>query len=212
MTNNYKGKFISMEGCEGVGKTTQTNKLKKYLEENGYDILFIREPGGTKISEEIRKILLCKDSANMDPIVETTLYMAARKQLIEEKIIPALKEGKIVLCDRFFDSTFAYQAIARNIGQEKILEMHKIICDNVFPDITIFLDLNPQDAFKRKGGADKNDRMEQQGLEFHNQVYNGYKIAKQLFKNRIYEVDSKGKEEEIFENILKILRENNICN
>lgn len=209
--SNYKGKFISVEGCEGVGKSTQVNKLKKYFEEKGYDILFIREPGGTYISEEIRKILLSKDSFNMDKIVETTLYMAARKQLLEEKILPALNSGKIVLCDRFFDSTLAYQGIAREIGEEKILNMHKIICNNVFPDITFFLDLKPEDAFKRKGGADKEDRIEQQGLEFHNRVYKGYKLAKKLFFDRIKEIDAKGNEEEIFNEILKVLRENNIC-
>lgn len=206
-----RGKFISVEGCEGVGKTTQVNKVREYLESKGYNVLFIREPGGTNISEAIREILLSKDSFNMDPIVETTLYMAARKQLIEEKILPALKDGKIVLCDRFFDSTFAYQAVARSIGIEKILEMHKIICDNLFPDITIFLDLNPYDAFLRKGGADKEDRMEQEGLKFHQEVYNGYKIAQNIFKDRIKSINSSGTKEETFNEIIKILRENNIC-
>ena len=185
-----KGKFITFEGCEGVGKSTQVRFLKEYLLNTNQDCIFLREPGGTDISEDIRKIILDTKNKNMTNECETLLYCAARAQLIKEVILPALEEGKTVICDRFIDSTFAYQGIARGLGAEYVEQLNKLACNGVEPDLTIFLDLNPKDAFERKGGADKNDRLEQEAFDFHQKVYEGYKLAAKRHPNRIVAIDA----------------------
>ncbi len=185
-----KGKFITFEGCEGVGKSTQVRFLKEYLLNTNQDCVFLREPGGTDISEDIRKIILDTKNKNMTNECETLLYCAARAQLINEVIRPALEEGKTVICDRFIDSTFAYQGIARGLGADYVEQLNKLACNGVEPDLTIFLDLNPKDAFERKGGADKNDRLEQENFDFHQKVYDGYKLAAKRNPKRIVCIDA----------------------
>lgn len=185
-----KGKFITFEGCEGVGKSTQVRFLKEYMTSTEQDCVFLREPGGTNISEDIRKIILDTKNTNMTNECETMLYCAARAQLIKEVIAPALKEGKTVICDRFIDSTFAYQGYARGLGADYVESLNDLACGNVKPDITIFLDLPPEEAFERKGGADKNDRLEQENFEFHKKVYEGYKEAAKRHPKRIVCIDA----------------------
>ena len=201
-----KGYFISIEGCEGVGKSTQTNMLKNYFADAGVDALFLREPGGTAISEKIRKIILDKDNDEMCGRCEALLYSAARAQLIDEVIKPSLEAGKVVVCDRFTDSTFAYQGCARNLGEDMITYLNSIACDTIAPDVTIFLDLNPVDAFKRKGGADTKDRLEQAGLDFHLRVYQGYLKCAAAYPNRIISVDASADAESIHANIIDALK------
>lgn len=190
MVNNKK--FITFEGCEGVGKSTQVRLLCEYLDKQKTKYLLIREPGGTKISEEIRGILLDKENHMMCNNTELLLYAAARAQLINEKIKPALAEDYLVICDRYVDSTLAYQGKARNLGMDTIFSLHKSMCDNFYPSLTIFLDLNPKTSFKRKGGQDVDDRLELENIEFHEKVYEGYKELVKIFKGRIKAIKPDG--------------------
>ncbi len=186
-----KGKFVTFEGGEGVGKTTQLRLVRQYLEEKGVDAIFLREPGGNDISEKIRNIILDISNSAMTGMCEAMLYSAARAQLTEEVIKPALQQGKLVVCDRFIDSTFAYQGIARGLGADKVA-LNRMACGEVMPDLTIFLDLSPSLAFARKGGADSDDRLEQEGFDFHNKVYDGYQQAAKLYPDRIVKIDCSG--------------------
>ena len=167
--------FITIEGCEGVGKTYQTRMLKQYCEEKGLNVVFTREPGGSDIAEQIRRILLDANNSAMDDMCEAFLYAASRIQHLKDIVKPALEQGKVVFCDRFVHSSYVYQGIARGLGLDKIVQLNEIAVGDYMPEFTIFLDLSPEEAFKRKGGADKTDRMEATDYAFHLSVYNGYK-------------------------------------
>ena len=202
-----KGSFITFEGCEGVGKTTQVEKLRRYLIESGQDAIFLREPGGTVISEKIREMLLSKENDKMNGKCEALLYSAARAQLLGEIVAPALESGKIVICDRFTDSTFAYQGAARGLGVDFIDELNKLTCGDIVPDVTVFLDMRPEEAFKRKGGADKNDRLESQSIEFHRKVYDGYKEVAVRYPHRFVCIDASKDAEGVWQDVIALLRE-----
>ena len=167
--------FITIEGCEGVGKTYQTRMLKQYCEENGFNVVFTREPGGSDIAEQIRRILLDANNNAMDDMCEAFLYAASRIQHLKDIVKPALDAGKVVFCDRFVHSSYVYQGIARGLGLDKIVKLNEIAVGEYMPEFTIFLDLSPAQAFARKGGADKTDRMEAVDYAFHVSVYEGYK-------------------------------------
>ena len=201
-----KGSFITFEGCEGVGKTTQVDRLKRYLEKSGQPALFLREPGGTVISEKIREMLLSKENDKMNGKCEALLYSAARAQLLGEVVAPALEKGSIVVCDRFTDSTFAYQGAARGLGADFIDELNKLTCGDIVPDVTVFLYLHPREAFARKGGADKNDRLESQSIEFHEKVYLGYKEIASRYPERFICVDASKDADGVWEEVIALLR------
>lgn len=201
-----KGSFITFEGCEGVGKTTQVDRLKRYLEKSGQPALFLREPGGTVISEKIREMLLSKENDKMNGKCEALLYSAARAQLLGEVVAPALEKGSIVVCDRFTDSTFAYQGAARGLGVDFIDELNKLTCGDIVPDVTVFLDLHPREAFARKGGADKNDRLESQSIGFHEKVYLGYKEIASRYPERFVCVDASKDADGVWEEVIALLR------
>ena len=205
-----KGKFITFEGGEGVGKTTQLRMIKEYLAQKGVDAVFLREPGGNAISEKIRAVILDRANSAMTGMCEAMLYSAARAQLCEEVIRPALEEGKLVVCDRFIDSTFAYQGVARGLGSEKIDMLNKLACGDLMPDLTVFLDLEPTLAFARKGGADADDRLEQEGMDFHIKVYEGYKLACKLYGDRIVDIDCSSEAEVTHKKIVDALIERGI--
>lgn len=205
-----KGKFITFEGGEGVGKTTQLRMIKDYLTQRGVDAVFLREPGGNAISEKIRGIILDRANSAMTGTCEAMLYSAARAQLCEEVIRPALEEGKLVVCDRFIDSTFAYQGVARGLGVDKIDTLNKLACGEIMPDLTVFLDLEPTLAFQRKGGADVDDRLEQEGMDFHVKVYEGYKLACEKYSDRIVDIDCSSSAQITHEKIVKALVERGI--
>lgn len=205
-----KGKFVTFEGGEGVGKTTQLAMIKKYLSEEGKDAVFLREPGGNAVSERIRAVILDRQNADMTGMCEALLYSASRAQLVESVIRPALEEGKIVVCDRFTDSTFAYQGVARGLGADKIDMLNSLACGDIVPDLTVFLDLPPQQAFERKGGADKDDRLEQEGMEFHKKVYQGYKLALRKYPDRIVDVDCRKDADSVHRQIVRIFKERGI--
>lgn len=201
-----KGSFITFEGCEGVGKTTQVDRLKRYLEKSGQPALFLREPGGTVISEKIREMLLSKENDKMNGKCEALLYSAARAQLLGEVVVPALEKGSIVVCDRFTDSAFAYQGAARGLGVDFIDELNKLTCGDIVPDVTVFLDLHPREAFARKGGADKNDRLESQSIGFHEKVYLGYKEIASKYPERFVCVDASKDADGVWEEVIALLR------
>ncbi len=202
-----KGSFITFEGCEGVGKTTQVERLRDYLARTGQRALFLREPGGTVISEKIREMLLSKENDRMNGKCEALLYSAARAQLLGEVVAPALENGINVVCDRFTDSTFAYQGCARGLGTDFVDELNRLTCGDIVPDVTVFLDLHPKKAFERKGGADKNDRLESQSIEFHEKVYEGYKEVARRYPQRFACVDASGDADTVWNTVIALLRE-----
>ncbi|MBO5027690.1 MAG: dTMP kinase [Clostridia bacterium] len=204
-----KGKFITFEGCDGCGKSTQLKLLSAYLEQENVPHIFTREPGGGKISESIREILLNGKNAEMTDDCEALLYAAARMQHLADRVAPALAEGKLVVCDRYVDSSLAYQAYARGLGVEFISQINAQALKKYRPDVTIFIDLTPEAAFKRKHGADENDRLEQAGMAFHERVYAGYKALAAQEPDRIVCVDGNKTPQEIFADVLAILREKN---
>ncbi len=205
-----KGKFITFEGCEGVGKSTQLRLLQEYFRDNNIEAVFTREPGGVRICETIRGVILNKEFTEMSSTCEAMLYAASRAQLVSEIILPALNSGKIVLCDRYVDSSYAYQGYAREIGIDKIEEINKPAMSSAIPDLTIFLDLSPKDAFRRKGGRDSDDRMENEKIEFHEKVYEGYKEVAKRFPERVVSIRPAGSKIETHHAILKVLKEKGI--
>lgn len=170
-----KGLFIVMEGPDGSGKTTQINLLKEYLEESGYECLITREPGGTVIGEEVRQLILNPEYKEMSPVTEMLLYAASRAQLVHEVIGPALEEGKIVISDRFVDSSIVYQGIARNLGISTVSAVNAPGIGIYRPDGIFFIDLSEAEGLRRKKEQKKLDRMEQEGIDFHHMVSEGYR-------------------------------------
>ncbi len=204
-----RGKFITFEGCDGCGKSTQLKLLSEYLTENKIEHIFTREPGGGKISEQIREILLNGKNAEMTDECEALLYAAARAQHLRDKVEPALSEGKLVVCDRYVDSSFAYQAYARGLGVAFIEKINAFALEKYLPDCTVFFDLSPKDAFARKHGADENDRLEQAGIAFHEKVYAGYKTLAEKYPERIAVIDASRSPKEIADEVIKVLQEKN---
>lgn len=164
--------FVSLEGCEGVGKSTQLQLLKQYLESTNQPAAYVREPGSTQISEQIRKVILNPQNTAMADMTEALLYASSRAQLVREIIKPALERGELVICDRYVDSSIAYQGYARGLGAETIKQINAPAMDGCLPDVTIFLDLRPSEAFRTFNITD--DRMELESRDFHNRVYEGY--------------------------------------
>ena len=169
------GLFIVMEGPDGSGKTTQINLLKEYLEEAGYECLITREPGGTVIGEEVRQLILNPEHKEMSPVTEMLLYAASRAQLVHEVIGPALEEGKIVISDRFVDSSIVYQGIARKLGISTVSAVNAPGIGSYRPDGIFFIDLSEAEGLRRKKEQKNLDRMEQEGIDFHHMVSEGYR-------------------------------------
>lgn len=166
-----KGYFITFEGAEGSGKSTQIRNAVAFLKKKGYAVLMLREPGGTRISEAIRAILLDKQLKEMSDVTELLLYLAARAQIVREKILPALQKGKVVICDRFEDSTWAYQGFGRKISIPAIEQASKLVRGNLKPDLTFVLDIDPTKGLKRGG---RHDRIEREAMSFHYRVRQGF--------------------------------------
>lgn len=201
-----KGAFITIEGCEGAGKSTIVSMLKDYFKQSGINAVFTREPGGTPISEKLRGIILDKNNNEMTPITELLLYAAARRQHVDEVILPNIEKGYIVVCDRFTDSTLAYQAYARGIDAEKVIGLNQLAISPLKIDLTIFLDITPEKAFKRKGGADKNDRLETAGLDFHNKVYLGYTEIAKTQPERFVKIDADRTGDKTIKDVINALK------
>lgn len=195
------GIFITMEGPDGAGKSTQIDLLRGYLLERGYDIIVCREPGGTVISEAVREVILNKDYKNMGHMTELLLYAAARAQLVEEVIQPALEEGKVVICDRFIESSAVYQGIARGMGIDLVYEINQFAVGSTMPDITILLDIDAETGIGRKKQQAQLDRMESEKLEFHKKVVEGYRLLAERDKKRMVKIDGSNSIEEIHRQI-----------
>jgi dTMP kinase len=204
--------FISFEGIEGSGKTTQAKQTVRLLQDKGHDCVITREPGGTRIGEKIRAILLDPLSKDMDPLTELLLYTADRAQHIKEYILPFLSDGKIVLCDRYYDATMAYQGFARGLDIGLIEKIHKLLFENLKPDITLLLDLPPEIGLERAWKQINNGnrisqetRFEEERLSFHKRVRTGYLELSRLEPERFRIIDASKDEHEVREEIIKIL-------
>jgi len=193
-----KGFFISFEGGDGSGKTTQIRLLKEYIAGRGVDVVTVREPGGVPVSEKIREIILDSRNTDMDNITEMLLYAASRAQLVSQVIIPALNDGKCVICDRFVDSSYVYQGIARGLGIDMIKTVNDIATRKLVPDITFFIDVEPENALKRRLNTTEPDRLEREDISFHLRVYQGYIKIAEMYPDRIKRIDGSLKEEEVF--------------
>ena len=204
--------FITFEGIEGSGKTTQIRYLVEYFEKQGQPCVTTREPGGTSIGNKIRSILLDPESKGMDPTTELLLYMADRAQHIQFLVKPTMAAGKMVLCDRYFDATVVYQGYARSLDVDLIKKLHRILLNDLKPDVTILLDLPPQVGLKRawkqlNNGqrCDDESRFEEEKLEFHQRVRAGYLELAQLEPDRFHIIDAALDEQQVRNNILKII-------
>ncbi len=197
------GMLISFEGTDGCGKSTQIKMLAEYLEAKGHDVIVSREPGGCRIGEKIREILLDAENAELSPMCELFLYEAARAQHMAEVVFPALEAGKTVILDRFIDSTYAYQGFGRGLGANNAQILNALAVSDRLPDITLLLWLSPEEAFRRKGGNDASDRMEMAGDDFFARVRAGFEDAARKFPERIKLIDVAGTREETHQKICR---------
>lgn len=203
--------FITFEGGEGSGKTTQIALLADELEKRGFDVLKIREPGGTAAGEKIRAMLLSKESDGLDPMAELLLYEAARAQIVNEVVRPSVERGAIVLCDRFYDSTVAYQGYGRGLDVGLIDRLNMAATGGLKPDVTFLLSINPEQGLKRAmdvtGGDGEGDRIEAAGLEFHRRVAAGFAAIAANEPARVKIIDAAGSIEEIHRALMESLPE-----
>lgn len=201
------GKFITFEGPEGSGKTSVIEALKTFFSDNNVDYITTREPGGIRIAEDIRNIILNKDNVEMDAHAEALLFAAARSQHLNEKVIPALKEGKIVICDRFIDSSLAYQGHARELGIDNVYAINKFAINNTLPDLTLFIDVPPHVGLKRVfSNTRKVDRLDLEDIAFHEKVYEGYKIVSEMFKERFVIIDGTQSKEDVIKDCIAVIK------
>ena len=200
--------FITIEGPEGSGKSSVTKKVVERLEKEGFEVVLTREPGGTPIAEEIRNVILDKKNTNMDPITEALLYAASRRQHLVEKVWPLSKEGKIVISDRFLDSSLAYQGGARGLGIDKILAMNMFATEGYYPDVTLLFDLDPRIGLARIA-ANKNrevNRLDLEKIEFHDSVRKTFLSLAERFKDRFVVLDASKPFDEVVEDAYQAIK------
>jgi len=207
-----KGLFITFEGLDGSGKTTQIELLSDFLRQKGLDVIVTREPGGTGIGDKIRDILLNKDYSSMDYKTETLLFLASRAELVSKVITPALREGKVVICDRFFDSTVVYQGLARGLGEKQILNMNMWATNRLIPDVTFLLSVRVSMGEERiKIINKKRDRIEMEEDLFKEKIYQGYLSIAKKNKDRFVILDGEHDIQEIFgkikNKVIEVLKE-----
>ncbi|MCM3758932.1 dTMP kinase [Sporosarcina aquimarina] len=202
-----KGIFITFEGPEGAGKTTVIKEIHNRLQQQGNSSVLTREPGGIRIAEKIRTIILDNDHEEMDARTEALLYAAARRQHLTEKVIPALEEGAIVLCDRFVDSSLAYQGYARGLGIDEVFAINEFAINGLMPDHTIYFDLSPEAGLARiaASGEREQNRLDNETLQFHKDVAEGYRLVQQRFPKRIQPIDASGSVEQVTEIVWKTI-------
>lgn len=214
---SHRGKFVTIEGLDGSGKSTQLQKLAKVLRSEGFEVVITREPGGTDIGENIRQVLLHTGTANLAPLAELALMFGSRAQHIKEVIQPALAAGKVVLCDRFTDSTEAYQGGGRKLGSEPVLQLHRVLCGNLQPDLTILMDSEIAASVERARrrntlsrthstkSVDEN-RFEQESRAFFGRVKSAYLAIAQREPERVVVIDARGSAAQTHTQILKVVR------
>ena len=204
-----KGKFITVEGPEGAGKTTIIDMLASNLAKESYQVLQTREPGGIEIAEQIRSVILDKKNTKMDPRTEALLYAAARRQHLAEKVKPALDEGYIILCDRFIDSSLAYQGYARGLGIEEVYSINSFAIEGMMPELTLYFDIDPAAGLERINqhkGREVN-RLDLEKLDFHHKVREGYLKLMELYPERIFKIDASKPLEEVYQQAESKLKE-----
>ena len=201
-----RGLFITVEGIDGCRKSTQARLIAAALEAAGHDVLRLREPGGVKISEQIREILLDPANAEMGDVCELLLYEAARAQLVHQVIRPALAAGKTVVCDRFYDSTTAYQAFADGLDRNMVSQANELAVDGCRPDLTLVFDLPVEDALRRRSGREAEDRLELKGLEFQERVAAGFRAVAADEPDRVKLIDAGESIAEVFSGVAAELR------
>ena len=199
--------FITLEGPEGSGKTTAVEAAVKQLEKMGYQIVRTREPGGTPISEQIRNVILDKNNTAMDPRTEALLYAASRRQHLVEKVWPALKEGKIVICDRYLDSSLAYQGGARDLGIDNVLNINLFATENTWPDLTLLFDIKPEIGLQRiSANANREvNRLDLEKLEFHNKVRDSFLLLAKKYPERFIIIDASKDREQVAKDTLEAI-------
>lgn len=202
-----KGLFVAFEGGEGTGKTTAIDAIYDWIKEQGIECIKTREPGGIKIAEEIRQVILDKDNTAMDGKTEALLYAAARRQHLVEKVVPALERGAVILCDRFLDSSLAYQGYARGLGIDEVMAINKFAIDGYMPDISILFDLDPKVGLERISSNDEREvnRLDLEKLDFHERVREGYNTVYDANKDRIVKIDAEKSRTEVQSDIKNIL-------
>ena len=201
-----KGLFITFEGCEGSGKTSVIVRLEEYLKSKGYKVYKTREPGGSKIAEDIRNVILDINNTNMDKITEALLYAASRRQHLVEKVIPYLNDGYIVICDRYLDSSLAYQGYAREIGIDKVYDINMAATEGLLPDLTVYLDIEPSIGLKRINQNNREqNRLDLEKINFHEKVYEGYDIIRKKFSDRIKSIDASKTPDEVLHDTIKLV-------
>lgn len=186
------GNFITFEGVEGAGKTSVLHALTDKLTQQGYEVVTTREPGGIDIAEQIRNIILDRENVKMEERTEALLYAAARRQHLVEKVLPALEAGKVVLCDRFIDSSLAYQGHARGLGMEEVYQVNQFAIKDLMPGLTLLFDIDPLKGLERiAANKDRErNRLDLENIDFHKQVYEGYHLLLKRFPERIEKVDA----------------------
>ncbi|MDD3122532.1 MAG: dTMP kinase [Candidatus Izemoplasmatales bacterium] len=202
------GLFISFEGTEGSGKTSIIKEVEKHFANKGIQVLTTREPGGIRISEKIRDILLDKSHTEMDAKTEALLFAASRRQHLVEKIIPALNEGKLILCDRFVDSSLVYQGIARNLGVDQVFQINQFAIENLLPTLTIFIDVRPEVGLKRvfKTPNREVNRLDLEKFEFHKMIYDGYLSLIKKYPDRIKRINGEQTIEEVSQDVIALIK------
>ncbi|GIO24266.1 dTMP kinase [Oceanobacillus sp. J11TS1] len=199
------GLFITFEGGEGAGKTTILDQVYKELSESGMEIIKTREPGGIRISEKIRDIIHDPLHLEMEERTEALLYAAARRQHLVEKVFPALEEGKIVLCDRFIDSSLAYQGYARGLGVDEVYAINQFVIQDCMPDLTLFFDIAPKKGLERIAANEEREknRLDLETIEFHEKVYEGYQLIQSRFPERFQTVNADRSPEAVYQDVFE---------
>ena len=203
------GKFITFEGPEGAGKTTVLELLMKDLQQSGIEAVFTREPGGIHIAEKIREVILNKEHTEMDARTEALLYAAARRQHLVEKVIPAINNGEIVFCDRFIDSSLAYQGHARGLGIDEVLSINEFAINGFMPDLTFYFRIEPERGLERIASSSEREinRLDLEGLSFHKKVQEGYEKVINRFQERIVIIDADKPIIEVLDDVKDVLKE-----
>ncbi len=199
--------FITFEGPEGSGKTTIANKVVELLENRGLQVVYTREPGGSYIAEQIRRILLKRNNTEMDKLTEALLFAASRRQHLVEKVIPALDANKLVICDRFIDSSLAYQGYARDIGIDKVMNINLFATEGRLPDLTIYFDIESEAGLSRidKDANREVNRLDLERIEFHRKVRKGYLVLLEKYPERIKKIDASKSIEEVVNDVMKVI-------
>ncbi|WLD93441.1 dTMP kinase [Alkalihalobacillus sp. AL-G] len=201
--------FITFEGPEGAGKTTILQRLDQELKKRSVPFISTREPGGIDIAEQIRSVILNPENTKMDGRTEALLYAAARRQHLVEKVLPALQEGKTVLCDRFIDSSLAYQGFARNLGIEEVYSINRFATEDRMPDLTFYFNISPEAGLGRidDNESREKNRLDLEKLDFHQRVQDGYERVLKMFPDRFVIINAEQTVEQVYADILKVLNE-----